>query len=83
VQVQFLSEEIVITVSDNGVGFSVPDETAELVNGGSLGLMGLKERAQLFGGQMDIISQAGQGTTVQVVLPREPYLPQSETYELS
>jgi len=34
-------------------------------------LMGLKERAQLFGGQMIIASQPGEGTRVKVVLPRD------------
>lgn len=72
VHAQFLPSQIIITIQDNGSGFTLPEETAELVDIGSLGLMGLKERAQLFGGQMVITSQVGQGTTVQVVLPRNP-----------
>lgn len=76
VQAAFLPEQVVITIQDNGVGFDVPQETTELVNVGSLGLMGLQERAQLFGGHMEITSQTGQGTTVEVVLPRNPRLAQ-------
>ena len=72
VRAQFLPNQVVITVRDNGIGFRVPEETTELVNMGSLGLMGLRERAQLFGGYMDITSQVGGGTTVQVILPRNP-----------
>jgi len=69
---QFLTDQIIITVQDDGIGFAMPEETAELVETGSLGLMGVEERAQLFGGQMSITSQTGQGTTVQVVLLRNP-----------
>jgi signal transduction histidine kinase len=76
VDARFLPERIIITVQDNGVGFEVPQETADLVNVGSLGLMGLKERAQLFGGQMNVISITGQGTTVRVELPRTPQIAQ-------
>jgi two-component system sensor histidine kinase DegS len=72
VDAQFLAEQVIITVWDNGIGFAVPEETTELVNMGGLGLMGLKERTQLFGGKMSITSQAGQGTSVRVVLPRNP-----------
>ncbi len=72
VQAKFLPELIIITVQDDGIGFAVPEETTDLVNRGNLGLMGLRERTQLFGGQVDITSQSGQGTTVRVVLPRSP-----------
>ena len=69
-QAQFLPQLVIVTVRDNGIGFEVPQEMAELANQGNFGLMGLKERAQLFGGQATITSQPGQGTEVQAVLPR-------------
>ncbi len=72
VDAQFLTHQIIITVQDDGIGFDMPEETAELVETGGLGLMGVEERAQLFGGQMSITSQTGQGTTVKVVLLRNP-----------
>jgi signal transduction histidine kinase len=71
VQAHFLARQVVITVQDDGIGFIVPEETSNLVGMGNFGLMGLKERAQLFGGQMIIASQPGQGTSVKVVLPRD------------
>ena len=72
VDAQFLTDQIIITVQDDGIGFAMPEETAELVKTGGLGLMGVEERAQLFGGQMSITSQTGQGTIMQVVLLRNP-----------
>ena len=75
-EAQFLAEQVIITIHDNGIGFQVPQETADLVNVGSLGLMGLRERAQLFGGHMDIQSNLGEGTTIRVTLPRTPQLAQ-------
>ena len=70
IQAQFQPEQILITVQDNGVGFEVPEEMAELASRGSFGLMGLRERAQLFDGQVSINSKPGEGTRVQVILPR-------------
>jgi two-component system sensor histidine kinase DegS len=81
VQAQFLPEQVIITVQDDGIGFTVPEETADWVNIGNLGLMGLKERTELFGGQMDITSHVGQGTTVLIMLPRNPQILQLRGYE--
>jgi len=75
VHAQFLPRQVVVTIRDNGVGFTMPDEATDLINIGGFGLMGLKERAQLFGGQVTITSQPGQGTTVQVILPRDLHPP--------
>jgi signal transduction histidine kinase len=52
------------TVVDDGVGFTVGDD--EL---GSLGLAGMRERASLVGGRLDIISGLGEGTTVVLKVP--------------
>jgi two-component system sensor histidine kinase DegS len=81
VDAQFLTDQIIVTIRDDGVGFAVPEETAELISMGGLGLMGLRERTQLFGGEMFITSETGQGTTVKVVLPRNPDLQQIGFYD--
>jgi signal transduction histidine kinase len=52
------------TVVDDGVGFTVGDD--EL---GSLGLAGMRERASLVGGRLDIVSGLGEGTTVVLKVP--------------
>jgi signal transduction histidine kinase len=57
-------ESLVLTVKDNGKGFD-PDNRKT----NSFGLMGIRERASLFGGKAIISSAAGKGTTVRINLP--------------
>ena len=57
--------EIVITVSDNGVGFAVGDSRPQ----SSRGLLGMRERAYLLGGRLDILSELGKGTMLEIRLP--------------
>jgi signal transduction histidine kinase len=52
------------TVADDGVGFGVDDDLL-----GSLGLAGMRERASLVGGRLEIISGPGEGTTVVLEVP--------------
>ncbi len=58
---------VVLEVRDNGRGFS----TAAPRKPHSLGLMGLRERAQLLRGTVSIDSRPGKGTRVQVRIPLE------------
>jgi len=69
VTVRFLPKQSLLEVRDNGVGFEVPENTTDLVRGGSFGLMGLEERANLFGGDISFQSAPDQGTIVRVILP--------------
>jgi PAS domain S-box-containing protein len=52
--------EIRLTVTDLGVGF----DPHEAVNGHGLGLISMRERLHLAGGQFSVESQPGMGTTV-------------------
>jgi signal transduction histidine kinase len=58
---------VIATVEDDGCGF---DPAA--VAGGRLGLAGMRERAGLFNGRLQIESTRGRGATVTVELPIEP-----------
>lgn len=58
------AEQVTVTVEDDGAGF---DPT---VSTGRLGLLGMQERLALIGGEMDIESSPGAGTTVLVSIPR-------------
>ncbi len=58
-----------LEIADNGVGFKGPTDWSELMKTGRLGLMGIHERARLFGGKATITSTPGQGTVVSIVVP--------------
>jgi two-component system phosphate regulon sensor histidine kinase PhoR len=76
-------EEIVLSVSDNGIGISKEDlpriferfyridkaRTAESVRGTGLGLAIVKHIAQLHAGHVEAESELGKGTIIRVVLP--------------
>lgn len=57
--------ELRLTVHDDGVGISA----AQRDDPKSLGLIGMRERALLFGGSLSIEGKPGRGTTVKVRLP--------------
>jgi PAS domain S-box-containing protein len=59
-------ENILLVVADDGIGFCESDLSNSL---GSLGLLGMKERAQFCGGDVQISSSPGNGTTVSVRVP--------------
>jgi PAS domain S-box-containing protein len=55
----------ILTVTDNGRGIT----PAEVLSKGSLGLLGMRERAHLIGGGVDIVGLKGTGTTLHVRIP--------------
>jgi signal transduction histidine kinase len=59
-------KDIELTVIDDGKGF---DLDAAHRGGHGLGLDSMEERAHLMGGQLYILTQPGQGTTIRVHLP--------------
>lgn len=61
----------ILEVHDDGRGFSI-DEVAEQAGRRHFGLRFMRERAQLVGGWLEIVSEAAAGTTVRLKLdPRE------------
>ncbi len=64
VYLNFNHQEIVLLVHDDGLGF----EEQPGQNGDHFGLSGMRERAQLVGGQVTIDSQPGQGTTIRLTI---------------
>jgi signal transduction histidine kinase len=69
-------ESILLVVEDDGIGFSESRFSNAL---GSLGLLGMKERAQFCGGDVQISSSPGNGTTVTVRVPLD--IPRAERSE--
>jgi signal transduction histidine kinase len=63
-QLSFASDAVHLELRDNGAGFNV-DGT----NGGGIGLIGMKERADQIGATIKVVSEAGNGTTIIAVSP--------------
>ena len=62
------SRGIRITVRDNGVGFTSPENGQPATDRYGLGLSGISERARLIGGKCTFESAAGRGTTVTITV---------------
>ncbi len=62
---------VLLEISDNGVGFDVKTVTQnyDKRTSSSLGMVNLRERAELVNGLFNIESQVGKGTNVQVYIP--------------
>jgi two-component system sensor histidine kinase UhpB len=58
-----------LSIKDDGKGFDLATEYDRAASGGSLGLLGMQERAQLAGGQLRIRTHPGQGTTITAIFP--------------
>lgn len=60
-----------LQVHDDGRGFEPASTTGAGKSGESAGVRGMRDRAELFGGTLEIHSAAGEGTTVQLLLPMQ------------
>ena len=69
VHLDFASETVTLTITDDGRGFDVPGSPAEMAPEGHYGLLGMQERAELIGARLKIKSAPGQGTKLDVILP--------------
>jgi signal transduction histidine kinase len=65
VTIQHEDSQLTISVRDDGVGFA-PEESRKP---DSFGLLGLRERAALLGGEAMVTSAPGRGTHVEVRFP--------------
>jgi PAS domain S-box-containing protein len=57
---------VILIISDDGKGFN-PKKKTDKVTG--IGLVGMRERATLIGGKLEIESAAGKGTTIYIRIP--------------
>src|SRR6185503_2598969 len=63
VDLNMIGDEIHLSISDNGKGFD-----ASQANKKTLGLLGMKERAAMIGGNLEISSEPGKGTTINITV---------------
>ena len=67
-----LSQEanrLVLEIEDDGLGF----QEKNLASRDTLGLLGMRERAAILGGEVQITSEPGQGTKVAARIPLKPH----------
>jgi signal transduction histidine kinase len=73
VKVQRLQDDLAfLEIEDDGKGFKVDDVMSNYDDRGSLGMLNMRERAELVQGVFHIKSEPGAGTQIQVVLPLTP-----------
>jgi PAS domain S-box-containing protein len=65
VDIDAAAGRLVLEVADNGQGASA----CKLARPGAYGVLGMRERARHFGGELSIESRAGAGTTVRLQVP--------------
>lgn len=74
IRLAFAEDRVQLTATDDGVGFEI--DRAQSAEAGRLGLLGMKERAELLGAEFSIDSRPGAGTTVDLIL----WEPNSDRY---
>lgn len=70
ISVNFSDENVIVSVRDNGHGFSAPQHPSEITRSGNrhFGIMGMYERAALIGAYFQIVSTTEGGTTITIRL---------------
>jgi signal transduction histidine kinase len=66
VDLDFGEDDITLAIADDGHGFSTARNMSDLIRSGKLGLIGMKERAELVGGAFELSSDREGGTRVAV-----------------
>jgi len=63
--------EVSVRIADPGAGFD-PDATFGGAPATGVGLAGMRDRVELFGGRLTLVSAPGQGTEILLAVPRVP-----------
>jgi signal transduction histidine kinase len=68
VELDFADDVIRLSIEDDGRGFTAPSNTSDLARIGKLGLLGMKERAELVGATFEVLSTRGRGVSIVVAV---------------
>jgi len=69
VNLKYTNKNVILSVIDNGKGFTPPKEISSLTKHGKLGIAGIHERAQLIGATLSIKSKRNEGTAITLEVP--------------
>ena len=72
VNLMFTDANVVLSVIDDGQGFSVPERLGGLVKANHFGLAGMEQRLSSLGGVLEVVSKPSHGTRVNARLPKQP-----------
>lgn len=72
VEIGFGVAALTLRVADDGKGIAAGNCQQQPEPANSLGLLGMRERASLLGGELLLQSQPGQGTTITATIPLRP-----------
>jgi PAS domain S-box-containing protein len=59
--------QLILEIKDNGMGIT----ENEITGTGSIGILGMRERALAYGGEINIASESGKGTTLNLKIPKK------------
>ena len=68
-RLQFQEDKLLVEIRDNGQGFNLSQTLDSAIAVGHLGLLGMKQRAEMLGGDIRIKTSEGNGTTIILSLP--------------
>lgn len=69
VRLKFCLDKVFTEVSDNGKGFDLSQAMGSGVPSGRMGLLSMKDRAEMLGGSLEIETGKGDGTRVIMIVP--------------
>jgi signal transduction histidine kinase len=65
----FRERQLVMAVSDDGMGFMAPEDPSAFARQGHYGLLGMRERADLIEAIFELKSAPGEGASIQITWP--------------
>ncbi|MFH1032583.1 MAG: histidine kinase [Chloroflexota bacterium] len=71
-RLQFQPDRLLVEIRDNGQGFDLAETLSSAVSVGHIGLLGMKQRAEMLGGELRIKTSEGAGTNIILSLPILP-----------
>ncbi|MBI3616892.1 MAG: histidine kinase, partial [Candidatus Omnitrophica bacterium] len=72
INIDIAADRLVMTIADNGRGFSSVEKHSSRKEAQGLGLSTMRERARLLKGDLEVSSILQQGTTIQLKVPVAP-----------
>lgn len=73
-RLQFQADRLLVEIRDNGKGFDLSQTLDSAIAVGHMGLLGMKQRAEMLGGEVKIRTGEGAGTTIILSLPVQPQM---------